>query len=131
MAKKSWAYDNPVYRARYSAVINLPAQAASATAAKFIAFAAMRIKSIRANVNIAGTNTDAGYDILNGTTSIGALVCGTSAAGAVIAAVLPTAANGTLAENGYIELKTKATSATMATSVMIEYEITPGAEITA
>jgi len=131
MAKKSWAYDNPVYRARYSAPINLPAVAASTTNAKFIAFAAMKIKSIRANINIAGTATTAGYDILNGTTSIGELACGTSAAGSVIAAILPTAANGTLAENGFIEIKTKAASATLASSAMVEYELTPGADITA
>lgn len=131
MSKKSKAYDNAVYQSRYSNAINLPAVAASTTVAKFIAFAAMKIKSIRANINVAGTATAAGYDIFNGTSSIGELLCGTSAAAAAPTTITPTAANGTLAEDGYIEIKTKAASATLAASAMIEYEITPGADITA
>jgi len=128
MAKKTKAYDNPAYQARYSAPFRCPAIAASTTVGKFVAFAAMKIKSVRGNVDVAGTNAAAGYDIYNGTTSIGELVAGTNTAGSTLAAILPDA---TLAENGFIEIKTKANSATLAASLAFEYEITPGAEITA
>jgi len=128
MAKKTKAYDNPVYQGRYSTAVGAPATAASTPVSKFVAFAALKVKSIRGNINVAGTNAAAGYDILNGTTSIGELVAGTNTAGSVLAAITPDAV---LAENGFLEIKTKANSATLAASLMIEYEITPGAEITA
>lgn len=130
MATKNLVYDHPAYLARYSSALNLPAVAASTPAGKFIAFAATRVKSISCNINIAGTNAAAGYDILNGTTSIGEFVLGSAAATTGVTQVLPSAANGLLAAGGYLEFKTKANSGTMATSLMVEYELGAYAEIT-
>lgn len=130
MATKELSYDHPTYTVRQGAPVSLPATAASTPAGKFIAFAATRVKSISLNINIAGTNDAAGYDILNGTTSIGEFVTGTATAGSTITKVTPSAANGALAAAGVLTLKTKANSATLAASAMVEYEITPGAAIT-
>ena len=127
MATKTLAYDHPAYLARYSAPVNCQAVAASTSAGKFVAFAAMKAKSIKGIVDIAGTNTAAGYDVYNGTTSIGEFVCSTNAAGSTLTALTPDA---TLAAGGYLDFKTKANSATLAASFVVEYELTPGAAIT-
>lgn len=128
MATKSMAYDHPTYTVRHVAPLALPATAASTSAGKFVALVAMKVKSVNVGVNIAGTNAAAGYDILNGTTSVGAITCGTDAAGTIETAVTT---DITLAAGGYLDIKTKANSATLACSAAIEYEITPGATVTA
>lgn len=128
MATKSMSYDHPTYTVRQATAINLPATAASISAGKFMAFTSMKIKSIQAGVVIAGTATAAGYDILNGTSSVGGFLAGTSAAGSVLTAI---ASDITLSSGGFLDIKTKAASATLAAAVTIEYEIVPGAEVTA
>lgn len=128
MATKSMAYDHPTYTARKCAPLAVPAVAASVSAGKFIAFTDMKIKSIQAAVNIAGTATAAGYDIYNGTSSIGAFTAGTNAAGSILTAITT---DITLTSAGFVDVKTKADSATLAASLMFEYEITPGASVTA
>ncbi len=128
MSKKSMAYDAAQYQISQGAVVGLPGVAAAVVAGKFIAFAATRVKSINCNVNIAGTHAAAGYDVYNGTSSIGEFVCGTTAAGSAPTALNPGA---TLAEGGYLKFVTKADSATLAASLMVEYELTPGAQVTA
>ena len=128
MAKKSLSYDHPLYLARYSANVNCHAVAASKSANKFIAFAAMKVKSVQGNVNIAGTDTAAGYDLYHGTTSIGEFVTSTNTAGSALAAILPGQA---MVEGEVIEFRTKANSATLAASFIVEYELVPGADITA
>lgn len=127
MATKSMRYDHPTYVTRQAAPMNMHAVAASVSAAKFIAFTSMKIKGISTMVNIAGTATAAGYDFLNGTTSVGGVTLGTSVAGT----------EGTrfetdisLTSGGYLDIKTKAASATLAASAMIEFEIVPGADVT-
>jgi hypothetical protein len=127
MATKSMAYDHPTYIVRNTAPLAVPAVAASVSAGKFIAFTGMKIKSIQAAVNIAGTAAGAGYDIYNGTTSIGAFAAGTSAAGSVLTAITTDIA---LTSGGFVDVKTKADSATLAASLAFEYEITPGATVT-
>lgn len=128
MATKSMAYDHPTYTVRNSSNVGLPATAASTPVAKFVAFTSMKIKSINAAVNIAGTATAAGYDIFNGTSSIGEFLAGTSAAGSVLTAI---STDISLSSGGFLDVKTKAASATLAASLMIEYEVTPGANVTA
>jgi hypothetical protein len=113
--------------ARYSAIVNLPAVAASKMAGKFIAFTAMKVKSIRGAVNIAGTADAAAYDVYNGTTSVGTIVMGTSTAGAAKAY---STSDITLAAGGFIDFRTIAASATMAASMILEYELVPGADLT-
>jgi len=128
MATKTMSYDHPTYITRQSAPLGLPATAASTAVQKFVAFTDMKIKSIQAAVNIAGTATAAGYDIYNGTSSVGEFLAGTSAAGSVLTAI---ASDITLASGGFLDVKTKAASATLAASALIEYEIIPGASVTA
>jgi hypothetical protein len=129
MATKSMAYDHPTYTVRQAAALTLPAVAASTSVAKFVAFTDMKIKSIQCAVNIAGTSVGtSGYDILNGTTSVGAFLLSTNAAGSLITAI---ASDITLASGGFLDVKTKADSATQAASLLLEYEIIPGATVTA
>jgi hypothetical protein len=128
MATKSMMYDHPTYVTRQAAPLNLPAIAASTSAAKFVAYTSLKIKSIQGAVNIAGTATAAGYDILNGTSSVGEFLTGTSAAGSVFTAI---ASDISLSSGGFLDVKTKAASATVAASLLIEYEVVPGASVTA
>ena len=128
MATKSMSYDHPTYVTRQAAPLNCPAVAASTSAAKFVAYTSMKIKSIQAAVNIAGTNTGAGYDIYNGTSSVGAFVASTNAAGSVLTAI---ASDISLTSGGFLDVKTNALSATLAASMLIEYEVVPGASVTA
>jgi len=126
MAKKSMSYDHPTYITRQSAQVFCPAVAASTSANKFLAFTAMKIKSINMAVQIAGTSTAAGYDIRNGTTSVGAFTLGTAAV-----ATFGTEFNTdiTLASGGYVNFVTKAESATLAAQAVVEFEIIPGADV--
>ena len=128
MATKSFAYDHPTYVARHAAVVNLPAIAASTPAGKFMAFTNLKVKSISAGVNIAGTNGAAGYDIYNGTTSVGAIIAGTSTAGSVLTGLTQ---DITLSSGSFLDIRTKANSATLAASLTVEYEVVPGATVTA
>lgn len=128
MATKSMAYDHPAYTVRGAVPIQSPAIAASTSSAKFVAFTSMKIKSIQGIVNIAGTATAAGYDILNGTSSVGEFLAGTSAA---LSAMTAIASDISLTSGGYLDIKTKAASATLAASFTVEYEIVPGAAVTA
>lgn len=127
MATKSMAYDHPTYIVRQATALSLPAVAASISAGKFVAFTAMKVKGISTMVNIAGTATGAGYNFYNGTTSVGAVTLGTSAAGTEGTRFETSV---TLASGGYLDIKTKADSATMAASALIEFEIIPGADVT-
>ena len=128
MATKSMAYDHPQYTVHGAAPLNLPAAAASVSISKFAAFTSTKIKSIQGIVNIAGTATGAGYDILNGTSSVGEFLAGTGAAGSVLTAI---SSDISLSSGGYLDVKTKADSATLAASLMLEYEVVPGASVTA
>lgn len=127
MATKSMAYDHPTYVARRMAAIKLPAGSASASISKFVAFTDIKVKSINLVVQVAGTAAAAGYDVLNGTTSFGAITAGTSAAASVLTAVV---SDQTLSSGSYIDFKTKADSATLAAEGYVEYEIIPGASVT-
>ena len=122
------AYNDPQYTVNMGENINLPAVAAEAVSGKFVAFAATRIKSIRGVVVVAGTNGTAGYSVLNGSTVVGALVCGSSAAGVKVSGSV-TAANAVMAAGDVLDFKTTANGATMAAAVVVEYEIMPMAEV--
>lgn len=128
MATKSMAYDHPTYTARCVANVPLPATAASTSVFKFLAFTDMKVKSVNVIVKTAGTADAAGYDLLNGTSSVASIGVGTAAAAASGTAATT---DITLSSGGYLDIKTKAASATMATDAFIEYEIVPGANVTA
>lgn len=126
MAKISMAYDHPTYITRQASHLPLVAAAASTTTNKFLAFTAMKVKSINVAVQIAGTATAAGYDFLNGTSSVGEVVLGTAAAGTFGTEF---ATDITLASGGYVDFKTKAASATLAGVAVVEFEIIKGATV--
>ena len=128
MAQKSMVYDHPTYITRHSTVLKLPATTASTVAGKFISFTAMRIKSIRLGVDIAGTSTGHYRITLNGTGSLGVFQTLASAAG-----FFPTAIESdiVLASGQYFDFFTGPQSATVSATAMIEYEIDPGSNVTA
>ena len=128
MAKKSMSYDHPAYTTRHITTLALPAVAASTPCGKFIAIANMRIKSIECGVNIAGTNAASGYDIYNGTTSVAAITNGTVAAAGSVTGLTQ---DINLDDGGFLDIKTKANSATQNCTFTIVWEIDPGADITA
>lgn len=128
MSVKSMAYDNPTYVTRQVTALKLPAILASAPAGKFVAFTSMKIKSISMGVDVAGTATGAAYDIFNGTSSVGQILAGTNAADTILTALVQDIA---LSSGGMLNIKTAAASATLAASATIEFEITPGADVTA
>lgn len=101
---------------------------ASAMVARFLYFQKTRVKKVHALITTAGTNAAAGFDILNGTTSVGEIVIGTNTAGVV-------AASGTLnadiAAGSFLELKGKANSATAVCAFCIEEQVLPEAVATA
>lgn len=126
MATKSMDYNHPTYITRQACCLKLPATAASTSAGKFVAFTAMKVKSIQCMVDIAGTSTG-GYDIKNGTASVGQFACGTSLAATLIAQY---ATDITLASGGYVDFVTNSVGATLAASAMLEFEIVAGANVT-
>lgn len=127
MANKSMAYDHPTYITRQATCISLPLQAASTVAGKFVAFTAMKIKSINIGVNIAGTST-AGYDIkTQGTGTLATINVLASAAGFIGTAYV---GDITLTSGQFVDIATNASGGTGVATAMIEYEITPGANVT-
>jgi hypothetical protein len=127
MGTKSLRYDHPAILSRDGEQIVCPAVAASTISAKFIAFAKTRIKSIRGITRIAGTDAAAGYDLYNGTSSLGAFTTGTQTAGSAIAALTQ---NIVLNPGESLDFKTKANSATTANDFVVEFELTADALVT-
>lgn len=127
MAEKSMAYDHPAYTVRQIAPVSLPAGSAGASIYRFVAFTNIRVKRVDAIVRVAGTADAAGYDLLRGTSSIGSVGMGTGAA-----ASLGTAYVGDIAltSGQYLDIKTKAASATLAADAAIEFTLDPGANVT-
>lgn len=97
---------------------------ASTMVARYPYFQKTRVKKVHALLIVAGTNAAAGWDILNGTTSVGEIVTGTNTAGTF-------QSSGTLNTDvlagGFLELKGKATSATQVASLIIEEQVLPEA----
>lgn len=117
-------YDHPNCIVRREDKVNNVTGIASASFQKIMFFQTVKVKAIHSLVVTAGTNAAAGVDIYNGTTSVGAITHGTDAANSVnTSGVLDV----TVAANSYIDLRGKATSATMVNSYVIEYEVLPEA----
>jgi len=124
MALKDRPYTDPAYQARQQ--VNFPAEAgggATTTYSRWIAMAAGKIRNVALVATVAGTTTAHGFDIMNGTTSLGAITLGTSAAGS-------TATSGDLnsavAVGAVISLKSKADTVGKALG-SLEWHFTPGA----
>jgi hypothetical protein len=127
MATKSLSYDHPQYLVRQVATVNLPAIAASKSAGKFIAFAAMKVKNIRCIINIAGTSTGAYTLSKNGTASFANVPTLTSTA---LATVAPSVTTCDLSAGEFIDFQTNDAGATLAATFLVEYDLIPGAAFT-
>ena len=95
---------------------------------KFHCYAARKLKAVHGQVVTAGTHDAAGIDIYVGTTSVGAITVGTNTAGSLLTSG---AINIDVPQNGLIELKGKANSATMVVSLVVEHEVATTATETA
>jgi hypothetical protein len=100
-------------------VANL-AGAAGASMAKFLMFQKTKLKKVHCLVVTAGTNAAAQVDIFNGTTSVGSIVVGTNTAGSVLHSG---ALDSDVTDNGLIELKGAANTATFVGSFAIEHQV--------
>jgi hypothetical protein len=89
---------------------------ASTAMARMLFFQKSKLLGVKSLVVTAGTNDAAGVDILVGTTSVGAITHGTDTAGEVNTSG---ALNVEIPAGSYVELKGKATSATMVNSYTI------------
>lgn len=78
------AYDSPQYTVRHESFAGEAGGGATTEYTKFRRFQKMRMKAVHALVTVAGTSTAHGLDIYHGTTSVGTLALGTSAAGVIV-----------------------------------------------
>lgn len=119
------AYNHPNYQITRQLLTGPLAGADAASIAKYHMFLAAKLKAVHGTVVTAGTDTAAAFDIYVGTASVGSLAFGTATAGsqahtAVLDAAIP--------QNGVLEVKGKANSATLVASLCAEYEVTPTAD---
>ncbi len=128
MTDKTQRYDHPLYQVRLPAQVECVAGTVNTVAARFKAFAAMKIKSIRGHVVTAGTHDDSAITVYkNGTTSVAAFANGTQTAGAEMTAHTT---DISLSRGEFLEFKRSATNgATMASHFVVEQELTPGAAV--
>lgn len=90
---------------------------------KFFSFQKMKLKKVHAKVITAGTTTGHGFDVYSGTTSIGTIALGTSAADSnASSGALDTA----IAASGLVQVKSLADAAGVAL-INYEYEVDPDA----
>lgn len=125
MALKDRPYTDPAYQARQQ--VNFPDEAgggATTTYSRWVAMAAGKIRNVALAATVIGTTTAHGFDIMVGTTSIGAISLGTSAVGS-------TATSGDLnyavSAGQVVSLKSKADTAGKALG-SLEWHFTPGAQ---
>jgi len=114
------AYDHPEALVRFEHKINNLTGSASASMTKVLFFQKSKLKKVHALAITAGTNDAAGVDIYVGTTSVGAIVIGTSTAGTTYSSA---AIDADIPALSFVELKGKATSSTMVDSYVLEYDV--------
>lgn len=124
MSTSGQRYDHPNCTVRREVHVNNLLGIASTAMQRILFFQKTRIKAVHSLVITAGTNDVAGVDLLNGTTSVGAITHGTDTAGSINTSGV---VDSDIAANGYLEIKGKATSATMVNSYTIECEVLPDA----
>lgn len=113
-------YDHPNALVTRERGINNLTGIASTAMTRFLFHQKAKLLHVQSLVITAGTNASAGVDILNGTTSIGAITHGTDAAGTINESG---ALDSDISASGYIEIKGKANSATMVNSYTLVYEV--------
>ncbi len=117
------AYDDADFGIRREQFAGEAGGAATTEYTKFRSFQAARLKKVHAAVTTAGTTTAHGVDVYHGTTSIGTIVLGTSAAGVAGHSAL---LDRTLATMDQVSVKTLADAAGKA-HIVYEFEVTPDA----
>lgn len=116
------AYDSPDYLIRRESN-NIAPAGATTESAKFRHFQAIRLKKAHAAVITAGTAAGHGYDVFHGTSSIGTIALGTSAAGVTVSSPLLDRIVGSLNQ---VSVKSLA-DATGSAHIVYEFEVTPDA----
>ena len=114
------AYDSPAFEVRFEKELNNLVGIASTMFSRSLFFQAAKLKKVHALTIVAGTNDAAGVDIYVGTTSVAAITFGTATAGTLTHS---SAIDVAIPANGYVELKGKATSATMSHTYILEYDL--------
>lgn len=100
---------------------------ATTEGAKFRSFQALKLKKVHAAVITAGTAVGHGYDVYHGTTSVGAIALGTSAAGVKASSAT---LNLSVASMAQMSVKSLADAVGVA-HIVYEYEVQPEAVQTA
>ena len=130
MAKKSMAYDHPMYVGREQLNGSL---SGSGGAARFAAFTTLRCKSLTVKPSTAGTSNDAGSAVLvdgTTTTTLATWTFGSAATTGTNVPLSTAATHGTFGTNGFLTL-TKGTDATGVFQAAVEVETTAGADVEA
>ena len=114
------AYDSPNFNVKREAHINNLTGTATTAMTRFLFTQKAKLLGVKSLVVTAGTNAAAGVDIYIGTSSVGAITHGTDAANTVNSSG---DINSDIAAGSFVELRGKATSATMVNSYSIVYEV--------
>lgn len=126
MATKTLAYDAPDYTITRTHCPGEAGGGATTVYGKFNQYSACKLKAVHFRVTTAGTATTHRFDVYIGTSSVGSAALSTSAAGVTSSVSIGSAVTSLQA----IEVKSGADAAGKAV-VLYEYELTPGATITA
>ncbi len=116
------SYDNPNYTMRREQSF-LTVAGNAAVSARMINFQKMRLKKVHARVVTAGTSAGHAVNVYHGTTSIGSISLGTSAAGSTGSSA---ALNRTVDSLEQVNI-VNGTDATGVAVVSYEYEVLPDA----
>jgi len=112
--------DHPNHEVRREELSDQEAGGAATTEySKFWSFQKMKLKAAHAVVTTAGTSTAHGFDVYVGTTSVGSITLGTTAAGGNASSAL---LNQEVAALGQVSVKSLA-DATGKARIIYEYEV--------
>lgn len=115
-------YADPNFTVRRE-VDRITVAGATTEGAKFRSFQALKLKKVHATVITAGTHAGHGYNVFQGTTSVGAIALGTSAAGVSASSA---ALNLNVASLEQMSVKSLV-DATGVAHIVFEYEVSPDA----
>ena len=132
MAVKSMAYDHPAYQAVYALSLGTIAAGSGAASARFVAHAAVMLKSVNYATTITATGTSIDIKRLlinrNGTATTTTVVA-TNTAVYTVGNIALTAGTGVQMAKGDTAYVTKGTDGTETDDISIEYVIIPGADV--
>lgn len=116
-------YSDPNYAVRREFCTPPTTAGATTEGAKFRSFQKMLLKKVHAAVIVAGTATTHGYNVFNGTTSIGTIALSTSGTNITASSAL---LNSEVAALGQVSVKSLA-DATGTAQIVYEFEVQPDA----